>query len=62
MVLSSNRLFSCLSTLEIGCGNGKLWENNTYNLRNREIFLSDISEGMLEDTRKNLVMIITILF
>ena len=36
--------------LEIGCGNGKLWENNTYNLRNREIFLSDISEGMLEDT------------
>ena len=40
--------------LEIGCGNGKLWENNTYNLRNREIFLSDISEGMLEDTRKKL--------
>ena len=39
---------------EIGCGNGKLWENNTYNLRNREIFLSDISEGMLEDTRKKL--------
>lgn len=40
--------------LEIGCGNGKLWENNTYNLRNREIFLSDISEGMLKDTRKKL--------
>ena len=40
--------------LEIGCGNGKLWEYNSYNLRNREIFLSDISEGMLEDTRKKL--------
>lgn len=43
-----------IQLLEIGCGNGKLWEYNSYNLRNREIFLSDISEGMLEDTRKKL--------
>ena len=38
--------------LEIGCGNGKLWENNHYNLRNREIFLSDCSLGMVEDAKK----------
>lgn len=40
--------------LEIGCGNGKLWENNPYNLRNREIFLSDSSEGMIEEVKKKL--------
>ena len=40
--------------LELGCGNGKLWENNTYNLRNREIFLSDNSEGMIDEIRQKL--------
>lgn len=40
--------------LEIGCGNGKLWNYNTYNLRNREIFLSDNSNGMLEETKQRL--------
>lgn len=40
--------------LEVGCGNGKLWESNRINLRNREIFLSDISKGMVEDVRKKL--------
>lgn len=40
--------------LEIGCGNGKLWDYNTYNLRNREIFLSDNSNGMLEETKQRL--------
>ena len=40
--------------LEIGCGNGKLWENNHYNLRNREIFLSDNSEGMIEEVKEKL--------
>lgn len=40
--------------LELGCGNGKLWENNTYNLRNREIFLSDNSEGMIEEVKHKL--------
>lgn len=40
--------------LEIGCGNGKLWENNHYNLRNREIFLSDNSAGMIEKTKQRL--------
>lgn len=40
--------------LEIGCGNGKLWENQRRDLRNREIFLSDISLGMVEEVRKKL--------
>lgn len=40
--------------LEIGCGNGKLWENRNIDLRNREIFLSDISEGMVNEVRKKL--------
>lgn len=38
--------------LEIGCGNGQLWENNTLNLRNREFFLSDSSEGMVNEVRE----------
>lgn len=40
--------------LEVGCGNGKLWANNKINLRNREIFLSDSSQGMIEEVRKSL--------
>lgn len=40
--------------LEIGCGNGKLWENNHYNLRNREIFLSDNSQGMIDLVKQKL--------
>ena len=40
--------------LEVGCGNGKLWENRDIDLRNREIFLSDLSEGMVQEVRKKL--------
>lgn len=40
--------------LEIGCGNGKLWEHCNLNLRNREIFLSDISEGMIDEVKNKL--------
>lgn len=40
--------------LEVGCGNGKLWDQLTFDLRNREIYLTDISKGMVEDTKKNL--------
>lgn len=40
--------------LEVGCGNGKLWENKAMNLRNREIFLSDSSLGMVDEVRKKL--------
>ena len=40
--------------LELGCGNGKLWQANNIDLRNREIFLSDISEGIVEEVRNKL--------
>lgn len=40
--------------LEIGCGNGKLWKSNKVDLRNREIFLSDSSQGMIDEVRKSL--------
>ena len=40
--------------LEIGCGDGKLWENKTLDLRNREVFLSDASYGMIEEVKKKL--------
>lgn len=40
--------------LELGCGNGKLWQENRIDIRNREIFLSDISEGMVEEVRNKL--------
>lgn len=40
--------------LEVGCGNGKLWKNNKIDLRNREIFLSDSSQGMVDEVRKTL--------
>lgn len=37
--------------LEIGCGAGTLWQNQSVSTRNREIFISDISEGMVESAR-----------
>lgn len=40
--------------LEIGCGNGKLWEHQNVDFRNREIFLSDVSEGMVKEVRRKL--------
>lgn len=41
--------------LEIGCGNGAMWLENYDRIpRNVEIVLSDISEGMLRDTRREL--------
>lgn len=40
--------------LEIGCGDGTLWKENKDKLpENIEITLSDISEGMLRDARRN---------
>lgn len=40
--------------LEVGCGDGSLWKHQQKNLRHYEIFLSDISKGMLESARNNL--------
>lgn len=40
--------------LEVGCGDGKLWKDRPLDLRNREVFLSDSSSGMIYDVRKSL--------
>lgn len=52
--LRQNIDFSSYRILELGCGNGDLWLETSINLRNREIFLSDLSEGMLNDAKKRL--------
>jgi ubiquinone/menaquinone biosynthesis C-methylase UbiE/DNA-binding transcriptional MerR regulator len=42
--------------LEIGCGNASLWERNLDRVpEGCDIILTDISEGMIEDAKKNLV-------
>lgn len=42
-----------MKVLEIGCGDGTLWEDNREKIpENVEILLSDISEGMLRDARR----------
>lgn len=38
--------------LEIGCGTGELWKDSKLNVRNREFFLSDSSEGMVSEVRR----------
>ena len=40
--------------LEVGCGNGELWKGKRINTRNREMFLSDGSAGMIEEVRQKL--------
>ena len=41
--------------LELGCGNGQLWANNTHRLpENINIVLTDVSEGMVDAARKEL--------
>lgn len=40
--------------LEIGCGTGELWNSIHVDLSNREIFLTDLSEGMIEEVRKKM--------
>lgn len=44
-----------MKVLEIGCGDGALWKSNMQNIPDEiEITLSDVSEGMLRDTRREL--------
>ncbi|MBQ2706486.1 MAG: methyltransferase domain-containing protein [Agathobacter sp.] len=44
-----------LNILELGCGEGSLWMENISQLpENLHITLSDISEGMIRDVRRNL--------
>lgn len=41
--------------LEIGCGDGSLWSKNTDRIPNGcQLYLTDASKGMLEDSRRNL--------
>lgn len=44
-----------MQILELGCGNGALWTENRERLPEQaDILLSDISEGMLRDARRNI--------
>lgn len=44
-----------MKVLELGCGDGELWKENKENLpENIELYLTDISEGMLRDARREL--------
>ena len=48
-------LASGMKVLELGCGSGMLWKENQKKIPDGcEILLTDISTGMLEDTKKNL--------
>ncbi len=50
------------SVLELGCGNGLLWTKNIHRLpQGLHLILTDRSEGMLEETRMNLVHYASIL-
>ena len=43
--------------LETGCGDGRLWVDNIRNvekLKNIKITVTDISEGMVNDARRNI--------
>lgn len=49
------RIQAGMRILELGCGNGALWtENLSFLPPDIQITLSDISEGMLRDTRRNI--------
>jgi ubiquinone/menaquinone biosynthesis C-methylase UbiE len=54
-IMEQCHLTDGMQVLEIGCGNGTLWtENSSFLPKNIHILLSDISEGMLRDTRRTL--------
>lgn len=41
--------------LEIGCGNGELWKHAKRNeIAGKEIYITDLSKGMVEDAKSNL--------
>lgn len=54
-VFKNMKLNKSFKVLEIGCGNGALWEKNINCLdKNIDITLTDICEDMLKETKQNL--------
>lgn len=51
-IFDNMRLSPGMNVLELGCGNGALWTENTSRIPDACITLSDISEGMLRDTKR----------
>lgn len=52
---SADSCDSTLRILELGCGNGALWTENINSIDERmHIVLSDISDGMIRDARRNI--------
>ncbi|MFR7590510.1 MAG: MerR family transcriptional regulator [Longibaculum sp.] len=53
-MFSQYHLDNGMKVLEIGCGNGKLWQRNFDRIPKIQLVLSDISQGMLDDAKNNL--------
>ncbi|MBS5113899.1 MAG: methyltransferase domain-containing protein [Coprobacillus cateniformis] len=53
-IYSQYHLDNGMKVLEIGCGNGALWQRNQENIPNIQLTLSDISQGMLDDAKHRL--------
>lgn len=54
-VYDNLKLKENMKILEIGCGNGELWKRNSDRIpENCELYLTDISKGMIKDAEENL--------
>lgn len=54
-VYDNLKLKDNMKVLEIGCGNGELWKRNSDRIpKNCELYLTDISKGMIKDAEENL--------
>lgn len=50
-MFSQYQLKDNIKVLEIGCGNGELWQKSQEKIPNLQLTLSDISQGMLDDAK-----------
>lgn len=46
-------LDQCSHIIEVGCGDGKLWKQYQNELQHADVFLSDLSMGMVEEAKKH---------
>ncbi|WP_317316966.1 methyltransferase domain-containing protein [Longibaculum muris] len=53
-MFSQYHLDNGMKVLEIGCGNGELWQRNQKSIPNIQLTLTDISQGMLDDAKNRL--------